>query len=73
MKLKTAALLACIGTGITLLMQIYAIAKYCIINRNEYMTLENDINFAINFIGNLSLLVFFIVYYNKQNTKSWKD
>lgn len=73
MKLKTATLLACIGSSIALLMRVYNIVNYHIIDRREYMTLENDIPIIIYLICDLFILIFFITYYNKQNTKSWKD
>lgn len=73
MKLKTATLLACITTGIALLMQTYALVRYHIIERGEYTYLENDIYAIIYLILWLSLFIFFITYYQKQNTKSWKD
>lgn len=73
MKLKTATLLACIGTGINLLMRIYNFVRLHLLLRGEYASLESDIYSIFYIICDLLILIFFITYYNKQNTKSWKD
>lgn len=73
MKLKTAALLACIGFGISVLPGVINLIRYHILERNEYLTLENDIYSVLYLLGNVSLLVFLIVFYKNQDNKSWKD
>lgn len=73
MKLKSATLIASIGSGLSLLLQIINFMRYNIVERNEYYTIENDIYSIFYLLCNVSLLVFLIVFYQKQNNKSWKD
>lgn len=73
MKLKTAALLACIGTGLEAVLQIYLFVSFYIIERSEYATLKGGAYDLIHTLADISLFIFFIVFYNKQNNKSWKD
>lgn len=73
MKLKTATLLAAIGVGIASLKQLYFFMRYNIIERNEYNSIEGDINSLAFLMVYILLFIFFIVFYQKQNNKSWKD
>lgn len=73
MKLKTATLLAAIGTGLASLQQLYFLIQFSIIDRGDYRTTVDDINSIIRLFIYVSLFVFLIVFYQKQNTKSWKD
>lgn len=73
MKLKTATLLAAIGTGLASLQQLYFLIQISIIDRGDYRTTVDDINSIIRLFIYVSLFVFLIVFYQKQNTKSWKD
>lgn len=47
--------------------------RYNIVERNEYHTIENDIYSIFYLLCNASLLVFLVVFYQKQNNRSWKD
>lgn len=73
MKLKTATLLACIGTGITVLLQLYSFIKLNLIERSEYNSLEYDLHSILYLVSSIFLFIFFIVFYQKQSNKSWKD
>lgn len=73
MKLKTAALLACIGTGITVLSQLYSFIAINVIGRSEYNSLEGDFYSISYLVSSIFLFIFFITYYSKQSNKSWKD
>lgn len=73
MKLKTAALLAAIGTGLASLHQLYFFIRFNLIERSDYNTIEIDINAVLHILAYVFLSIFFIVYYQKQNNKSWKD
>lgn len=73
MKLKTASLLACIGSGIIVMMRTYYFLRYAVVERTEYNTIEGDIHAIIEITAYIFIFVFFIIYYNKQNSKSWKD
>lgn len=73
MKLKTATLLAAIGTGLASLQQLYFFIRYNFVERSDYHSLEGDINSIIYILVYVSLFVFLIVFYQKQNNKSWKD
>lgn len=73
MKLKTATLLAAIGMGIASLQQLYYFIRFNIMDRSDYRTIEGDINSILTLFFYVSLLIFFIVFYQKQNNKSWKD
>lgn len=73
MKLKTAALLAAIGTGVVSLHQLYFFIRFNLIERSDYNTIEIDINAVLHILAYVFLFIFFIVYYQKQNNKSWKD
>lgn len=73
MTLKTASLLACIGSSITIIMQAYSFIRFNLIERTEYHRIEGDIFSIISLISNIFLLIFFLTYYNKQNNTTWKD
>lgn len=73
MKLKTAALIASIGSGLSLLLQTINFIRFNILERSDYYTIENDIYSIIYILCSASLFVFLIVFYQKQNSKSWKD
>lgn len=73
MKLRTAALLACIGVGIWLLTQFYTFIRYNIISRSKYTDLDSDIFGILYLIPPIFLFIFFIVFYNKLKKRSWKD
>lgn len=73
MKLKTASLLACIGSAITVMMRTYYFLRYAVVERTEYNTIEGDIHAITEIIAYIFIFVFFIIYYTKQNSKSWKD
>lgn len=73
MKLKTATLIATIATGLASLRQLYFLLRYNIMERSEYNSLEGDINSIVYLLIYVSLFIFFIVFYQKQNSKSWKD
>ncbi|WP_195534043.1 hypothetical protein [Bacteroides finegoldii] len=73
MKLKTATLLAAIGMGIASLQQLYYFIRFNIMDRSDYRTIEGDINSILTLFFYVSLFIFFIVFYQKQNSKSWKD
>lgn len=73
MKLKTATLLAGIGTGLEAALQIYFFVSFYIIERGEYATFQGGAYSFIEVLIKISLFIFFVVFYNKQNNKSWKD
>lgn len=73
MKLKTATLLAAIGAGLASLQQFYFFIRYNLVERSDYHSIDGDINSIIYILVYVSLFVFLIVFYQKQNNKSWKD
>lgn len=73
MKLKTATLIASIGSGLSLLLQIINFVRYDILERSEYNTIANDIYSIFYLLCSASMFVFLIVFYQKQKNKSWKN
>lgn len=73
MKLKTATLLGAIGTGLAFLLQLYYFIWYNIIERDTYNSIIGDISSITSLLFYSFLFIFLIVFYQKQNNKSWKD
>lgn len=73
MKLKTAALLGVIGSGISVIIQIINFVKYHIIDLGGFYDIEMILMSLAYMLSNILILIFLIVFYNKQNNKSWKD
>lgn len=70
--MKTAFLLGSIGSGILLLLEIYNLIEY-ILNGSDYLTPGLYIYTSVKVVAYVLLTVCFILAYQKQNSRSWKD
>ena len=71
--MKTAFLFFSIGSGLILLCNLYSFVQLVIIDGAEYLHQTYYIQTIIGFIAWALILICFIIAYQKQNSKSWKD
>lgn len=70
--MKTAFLLGSIGSGISLLLKVYNLIEY-ILNGSDYITPGHYLYASANIVAYALLTACFIIAYQKQNSRSWKD
>lgn len=73
MLIKTAFLLGSIGSGIHLLSHLYSFVEYGILSGSEYLTPRYYVQTSISIVAQILITTCFIMAYQKQNSKSWKD
>ena len=71
--MKTAFLLGSIGSGLILLCHLYSFVQMIIMNRPGYLYPTYYIQSIIIFIAWTLIFICFMIAYQKQNNKSWKD
>ena len=71
--MKTAFLLGSIGSGLILLCNLYSFVQLVIIEGSDYLLPTYYIQTIIGIIAWALILICFIIAYQKQNSKSWKD
>lgn len=71
--MKTAFLLGSIGSGLILLCNLYLFVQLVIIEGADYLDPTYYIQTIISIIAWGLILISFIIAYQKQNNKSWKD
>ena len=73
MLMKTAFLLGSIGSSILLLSHLYSFVEYGILSGSEYLTPSYYVQTGISIVAQILITTCFIMAYQKQNNKSWKD
>ena len=71
--MKTAFLLGSIGSGLILLCNLYSFVQLVITEGSDYLHPTCNIQTIIGIIAWALILICFIIAYQKQNSKSWKD
>lgn len=71
--MKTAFLLGSIGSGLILLCQFYSFVQMVIIDGADFLNATYYVQAIVGFIGWALVFICFIIAYQKQNSKSWKD
>lgn len=71
--MKTAFLLGSIGSGLILLCQLYLFVQMVIIDGAEFLDATYYVQAIIGAIGWVLVFICFLIAYQKQNSKSWKD
>ena len=71
--MKTAILIGSIGSGLILLCNLYSFVQLVIIEGSDYLHPTYYIQTIIGIIAWALILICFIIAYQKQNSKSWKD
>lgn len=70
--MKTAFLLGSIGSVILLLLGIYNLINF-ILDTSGYITLSHYIYASVRVVADALMTICFIIAYQKQNYRSWKD
>lgn len=71
--MKTAFLLGSIGSGLFILSNLYSIILMATMETSNYIDISYYIHSVIGLIAWTLIFICFIIAYQKQNKKSWKD
>lgn len=71
--MKTAFLLGSIGAGLFLLSNLYSIILMATMESAKYMDSTYYIHSILGIVAWTLIFICFIIAYQKQNNKSWKD